>query len=715
MAARRPPALDPAFDALEDRVTPSLGYAPDRVLVTFSQVVPEETRAAELRSTAGVTDFTALGFGLYAVDLHEGQPLTVAQSKLATLSGVKSVSLDTKLAPDAAPNDPNLAGQDWLRALGAPAAWGVSTGTGQTIVAVIDSGFDATHPDLAANLWTNPDEVPGNGRDDDGDGFVDDVHGVNFVTNSGDLTDALGHGTHVAGIIGAVGGNGIGGSGIDPRAKLMPLKFMGPDGGLTSNAVRAVNYAVAHGAKVVNESWGGGGYDAPLADAVARAAQAGVIVVSSAGNYAANNDATPFYPANYVTQFDNVVSVAAANAAGRLANYSNFGATTVTLAAPGDNVLSTLPGGRYGLLSGTSMAAPMVSGAVALLWDTHPDWTYRQVLAKLRSSVELDPSLAGKTVTGGRLNLAKLLDAPAAPLPSPVTPPVPPTPPAVPTPPPTTATPAVVSATFGGARAGQFDRVSATFAGPANPATFAAAIRVAGPTGSIAVSAVIPVGGTNNARFTLMFSKNQSAGGVYTLSVGAYTTSASLNSLPVAPPASPPAVPPASPPATPRTAYDAGTPRVILDQRTTRVEVFVPSKQVISDLAVSLEVTHGRVSDLSIRLTAPDGRRVTLFNRRGAQGANMSSTTFRDGGATLADAAAPFAGTYRPEQPLSLFNGMSARGVWVLEVFDLAAGVSGTLKQASLSFGPSTQAIPSIDPAGLLGTSAGSQKKIPRS
>ncbi len=713
MAARRTP---PDFDRLEDRVTPSFGTAPDRLLVTFSQVVPPASAAAELRSTAGVADFAALGFGLYAVNLHEGQPLPVSQSKLAALSGVKSVAPDTKLALDWTPNDPNFAGQDWLRALGAPAAWNVSTGTGQTVVAVIDSGIDLTHPDLAGNLWTNPGEVAGNGRDDDGDGFVDDVHGVNFVTNSGDPADTLGHGTHVAGIIGAVGNNGLGGSGINPHARIMPLKFIGPDGGLTSNAVRAVNFAVAHGAKVINESWGGGGYDAPLADAIARAAQAGVVVVNSAGNYAANNDAAPFYPANYATQFDNVVTVAAANAAGGLANYSNFGAATVTLAAPGDNVLSTLPGGRYGLLSGTSMAAPMVSGAVSLLWDTHPDWSYRQVLAKLRESVDPDASLVGKTVTGGRLNLARLLDAPTSAPPKVEPPKVEPPavpPPAVPVTPPPAPAQSVVSATFGGARAGQFDRVSVTFANPVDPASLTGgAVVVTGPAGPINVSAVVPVGGSNNTRFTLMFSKNQSAGGVYTLSVGGFTVSAALNAPAPAPPTTPPPAPPATPPASSRVTYDAGTPRAILDQRTTRVEIYVTGGQVVSDLAVTLDAVHGRVSDLSVRLTAPDGRRVTLLNRRGAQGANLSSTTFRDGGAPLAGATAPFAGSYRPEQSLSLFNGMGARGLWVLELFDLVAGVGGTLRQASLSFGVSTQAIPSIDPAGLLEPSKGAVKKI---
>jgi subtilisin family serine protease/subtilisin-like proprotein convertase family protein len=694
MAARRP---HPRLLSLEDRVTPSAGVAPDRLLVAFGLVVPEAIRTAELRNTPGVIDFEAIGFGVYAVNLHEGQPLAVAQSKLAALSGVKSATPDAKIALAATPTDPNVGSQDWLRALKAPAAWNVSVGTGQTVVAVIDSGIDLTHPDLAANLWTNPGEVAGNGFDDDGDGIVDDVHGVNFIANTGDPSDALGHGTHVAGIIGAVGNNGVGGTGINPHARIMPLKFIGPDGGLTSNAVRAVNYAVARGAKVINQSWGGGNYDPALADAITRAARAGVIVVSSAGNYASNNDAAPFYPANYVTQADNVVTVAAANANGGLSNYSNFGATTVTLAAPGDNVLSTLPGGRYGVLSGTSMAAPMVSGAIALLWDVHPDWTYRQVLAKLRSSVTADASLVGKTITGGRLDLAKLFDAPTSPPPAVVPPPASPP-----------ATPTVASATFGGARAGQFDRVSVTFGRPVDPAAIAAV--VTGPGGPVAVSAAIPVGGSNNTRFTLMFSKNQTAGGIYTLVVGSFSTTAALNGPPVAPPVSPPASPPPAP-APARTTYTAGTPRAILDQRTTRVEIYVSGSQIVSNLAVTLDAVHGRVGDLSIRLTAPDGRKVTLFNRRGAQGSNLSNTTFRDGSTALAGGSAPFGGSYRPEQPLSTFDGANARGIWVLEIFDLVAGVSGTLTRASLSFGGAAGS-QSIDPSGFLAnpTSLASKK-----
>jgi subtilisin family serine protease len=216
---------------------------------------------------------------------------------------------------------------------------------------VIDSGVDFTHPDLLPNLWRNPGEVPGNGRDDDGNGFVDDLYGADFVNNDGTPEDDLGHGTHVAGIIGAAGNNGQGVTGVAWTTRVMALKFMGgAAGGFTSDAVRALDYAVANGARVVNASWGGpqAGADPTLSAAVGRARAAGVVIVAAAGNNAANTDAALFYPAGYTVQFDNVVSVAATDGADNLAAFSNYGPRSVTIAAPGLDVNSTLPAAGTG-------------------------------------------------------------------------------------------------------------------------------------------------------------------------------------------------------------------------------------------------------------------------------------------------------------------------------------------------------------------------------
>ncbi len=518
---------------LEDRLTPTLNpsiltplsYDSTRVLVTFANPATDANNIAELQSSPVAQSVDQLGFGIYRVNLKPTDTVTSATSKLATLPGVQSAQPDYKIQIERTPNDPSFTSQWAFNNTGQnggtagadirlPAAWNVSTGTGNTIVAVIDTGIDYRHPDLAPNLWQNPGEIPSNGIDDDGNGFVDDRIGANFVDNNGDPYDTNSHGTHVAGIIGAKGGNAIGVAGIDWNVRIMALKFIGPNGGFTSDAVRAMNYAVTNGAKIINNSWGGGGYDAATSAAIVRARNAGVIVVNAAGNNGSDNDQSAFYPANYITQSDNVITVAATDSQDKLSSYSNFGRTTVTLGAPGTDILSTLPNNRYGSYSGTSMATPMVSGALALLWDQHPTWNYQQIIAKLKSSVDVLPSLTGKTITGGRLNVAKLLDAPTV---------SPPSPPVVPPPPVNSGLtgPRVTNSVFGGARSGQFDRVWVAFSEGVNPATLTnATIAVNGPSGSISVSAVIPVAGKNNTQFVLMFSRNQVRSGTYTLAIG---------------------------------------------------------------------------------------------------------------------------------------------------------------------------------------------------
>ena len=258
----------------------------------------------------------------------------------------------------------------------ASTAWEVNTGSGSTIVAVTDTGIDYTHPDLAGNIWINTGEVAGDGIDNDGNGYVDDVHGYDFINDDSDPMDDHGHGTHVAGTIGAVGDNAIGITGINWDVQLMALKFIGADGfGLQSDAIEAILYAANNGAHVINASWGGDPFSQIVFDALVTARDQGTIFVAAAGNgnslgIGQNNDQIPFYPANY--DVDNVVSVAATDHYDNLASFSNFGATTVDLAAPGVDILSTMPGGSYGLNSGTSMAAPHVAGVLALVRDLHP-------------------------------------------------------------------------------------------------------------------------------------------------------------------------------------------------------------------------------------------------------------------------------------------------------------------------------------------------------
>lgn len=282
-------------------------------------------------------------------------------------------------------------------------AWGVSTGSPDVIVAVIDTGVDYTHADLSANMWSNPGEIPANGLDDDNNGFVDDVRGWDFSNGDNDPMDDHSHGTHVSGTIGATGNNGVGVVGVAWTIKILPLKFLGSDGsGTTSNAVRAVEYATAAGVDVMSNSWGGGGFSQALLDAIQAASDAGILFVAAAGNYGSDNDLYPFYPSNY--ESPNVVAVAATDRNDNLAYFSDYGLTTVDLGAPGVDTLSCIPGNGYGTKSGTSMATPHVSGVAALIRAVAPGIDVVHLKERLLAAVDPVPSLTGRTVTGGRLN-----------------------------------------------------------------------------------------------------------------------------------------------------------------------------------------------------------------------------------------------------------------------------------------------------------------------
>lgn len=324
-------------------------------------------------------------------------------------------------------------------------AWDKTPAGKDIVVAVTDTGVDYNHEDLIANMWRNPKEIPNNGIDDDNNGYVDDLVGYDFAANDNkpyDMTKSMfeillgggnpGHGTHVSGVIAARFNNGVGVAGVAHNAKIMAMRFIDESGkGDTANAIKAIDYAVANGANIINASWGSQGEeegDKVLRDAIQRAEKKGVIFVAAAGNgrasaggtaagYDNDNDDKPSYPATY--PYANVISVAAMDSDANLAKFSNWGKKSVKLGAPGVKIMSTVPGSKYqdtvidlgGLKvtwDGTSMAAPFVSGALAVIWSQSKNQTWEQVRDKLLASVTPASALAGKTVTEGKLELKSM-------------------------------------------------------------------------------------------------------------------------------------------------------------------------------------------------------------------------------------------------------------------------------------------------------------------
>ena len=320
----------------------------------------------------------------------------------------------------AGPNDP-MFGEQWSLEnsgqrggsakadISALAAWGKTRGTEKVVVAVIDSGVDYTHPDLIKNMWVRP---PNMARySDDQLGTIDDAHGFNAVDNSGDPMDDNGHGTHCAGIIGAEGDNNEGIAGINWKVEIMPLKFIDSNGsGTTKDAIKAINYAIDRkradvNVRVINASWGSTAKSKALEDAIREAGEEGILFIAAAGNSSADSDRSPHFPAGY--NLPNVISVAALNRNDELASFSNYGAKSVHIAAPGAEILSTWLNGTFEEHSGTSMATPEVVGVAALVLSVEPEMSVKELRQRLFDSADALPQLKGKVVTGGRINAAR--------------------------------------------------------------------------------------------------------------------------------------------------------------------------------------------------------------------------------------------------------------------------------------------------------------------
>ena len=428
--------------------------APDRVIVKLKEGAPsraleERNRGIGARTEKQIAPHTVPG--LHTVKLPQGLSVERAIEHYEASRNVEYAERDFFVYHDQTTiNDPYYAnGSLWglnntsyttpgKGDIDAPEAWNTTTSGDQEIVlGVIDEGVAYDHPDLATNIWKNPkEEVGSTGVDDDGNGYVDDIRGWDFYSNDNTTFDGSSddHGTHVAGTIGASGNNTnssgdyVGVVGVNySKVKIITAKFLGPNGGYTSGAIQAVDYLTdlkknrgVSNLALTSNSWGGGGYSQGLYDAINRADAADILFVAAAGNSGTNNDSSPHYPSSY--DLRNVISVAATDKYDAKSSFSNYGSTSVDLGAPGSGIYSTLPGDTYGSKSGTSMATPHVSGALALLVSRDPtlistDDGHIQAKDRTLKYVDQVSSLSGKTVTGGRLNVDKALSGATAPSP----------------------------------------------------------------------------------------------------------------------------------------------------------------------------------------------------------------------------------------------------------------------------------------------------------
>jgi subtilisin family serine protease len=425
-------------------VTASAEYAPDRIIVKYRDAAAKHgVERSQLLEAVGATvnrRFATMT-DMESLRLDGAMSVEAAVARLASDPRIEFAEPSFIVTTHSVPNDEHFDQQWGLHNVGqaindypsqgadidvdGPEAWDHGVGSSTVVIADIDEGVDVTHPDIAANVWTNPGEVAGNGNDDDGNGFVDDVNGWDFLHDDATVFDGADdtsdntdfHGTHTSGTIGAVGNNGIGVAGVCWNVRIMSLKFLQFQG-TTEDAIAAVDYAVMMkqrgvNIRAINASWGGGSYSSGLYAAIQAAGSADILFCASAGNGGSDgigddNDVYPSYPCSF--DLPNIISVASWTRYDLLSNFSNFGATSVDIAAPGSLIASTGPNGHYYFSSGTSMAAPHITGSVGLLASISPSLTGAQI-----KQILLDTSTpvasTQPTVTGGRLNLLAAVES----------------------------------------------------------------------------------------------------------------------------------------------------------------------------------------------------------------------------------------------------------------------------------------------------------------
>jgi subtilisin family serine protease/subtilisin-like proprotein convertase family protein len=740
----------PQLEILEDRSLPSAGPvgAIDPGPTESHVLVQYQPGAPHAPLLPGATEEVPLGVlpDLYKVTLAPDVSVEAALAAYRADPGVRLAEPDGPLQVSSVPSDPLFTSQWALdntgqgggtpgADIGAVGAWDVATGS-PVLVSLMDTGIDYSHPDLYRNVAIDQGEIPasrranlldvdgdgtitfrdladpqnqgpgkitdldGNGRIDardllapmqkdangqdtglggwadglsqDGDRYVDDLVGWNFFSNTNDPFDDNGHGTHVGGILAATGNDGFGVAGVVWQAQILPVKFLGPDGnGSVSQFLVGLQYALDQGVKISNNSWVGASNSQILYDALDQARSQGHIVVAAAGNRGADGDQAPNYPSSF--PLDNIVAVTATDRNDHRASFANYGATSVDLGAPGADILSTQPDGGDRSLSGTSMATPFVTGAVALVWGQNPSWSYRQVIDRILSTVDPLADLQGKTVSGGRLNLARALgvtdpgDSGGNGSQEPVS------------------NPSVVGSEVLGPEPGVVDHIRIHFDRAIDTVTFTISdVHITGPAGrAVTVESVRAVPGSGNEVYEIRLAP-QTEPGEYTVEVGPdvrdnaghQLTAVFRRTFTIAGDA-------------PRR-FTRESPDPIPAGRTSVSLLQIDEDVPIGDLNVELDyLRHPFTGDLRIFLQGPNGLSVVLADHRGGRGADFQGTVFDDEAtASIGEGQAPFTGSFRPEESLSAFDGISTRGYWKLWVENRIGPADGRLQGWALVVTP---------------------------
>ena len=624
---------------------PKAKYANDSIIVKFKENVKRSERFMLVKSLGGafkdknddgVDDrYRNIAKGRIAqLALPKGADPAAMVERLKHNPNIEYAELNYLHFPSVVPNDPSYSSLWGMQITDAEQGWEMEMGSKDIVVGVIDTGFDYTHPDLAANIWTNPNEIAGNGVDDDGNGYIDDIHGISAINDNGNPQDTHYHGTHVAGTIGAVGNNGEGVVGVNWNTNMVGCSFLGGSGGTTADAIQCIDYMVdlknrGVNLRVLNNSWGGGAFSQSLKDAIISADNAGMLFVAAAGNDAFDNDQIDSWPANY--DVPNVMSIASTTSTDNMSSFSQWGATTVDMGAPGSNVLSTVPGG-YNTLSGTSMATPHVAGAAALILAADPSLSTAEVKNILMTSGDPIADLQGKTVSGKRLNVNTAL-------------------------------------TMAGAGGPGYYLLTTPMSRTVNqgsPTDYTINMNaVGGYTGTANFSATAPglnadisfSNSTVDANGSTVMTVQTSAAtalGEYTITItavdGEITETTDVNLL-------------VYPAGTYTGTFENNNPVAIPDNNSVGVDsvINVDMNLTITDLIVNLDISHTYISDLRVTLTSPLGQTVTLHDRTGGSADNLVAS-------------------YSLEQ----FDLTEAFGDWTLNVSDNVGADVGTLNNWSM-------------------------------